>query len=132
MALSRMALLAGAALAASPAHAQPPALGADAVEAQRGDVRAVAVPDCPEPTAEEIVVCGRREEEEARRFRVAPTPYAPGLADRAGGAQLEAMEAGDTRCSTVGLNQNCGGGLDVIGVGMTIIRGIRAIRARRD
>ena len=135
MGLSRIALagLAGlAALAAAPAAAQPdPAAGAAA--AQREEVRE-AIFGCGETNPEEIVVCGRRDREEAesQRYRVPPGAAYSGPRDSAGGSQRHAMGAGDDPCSPVGTNQRCGGGLDVMGVGAAIVRGIRAVRARRD
>lgn len=131
MALSRIALIAAlAAVPAAAAQAQPAA--PDPVETQRESVREVVAPQCDEAVGDEIVVCGEREEEQARRYRVAPTARAPGAADRAGGEQREAMTAGSETCSTVGPNQRCTRGLDVIGIGFAIVRAVRAIRARRD
>ena len=51
---------------------------------------------------------------------------------RAGDAQLYAMEANNQRCSPVGRDQVCGGGLDVIGIGLAIMRGIAQAVANRD
>jgi hypothetical protein len=104
----------------------------DPIEAQRAELRAVIRPECPPPGAdEEIVVCGRRDDQ---RFRI-PPQIVPGSAPagtRAGGEQRAAMAANDQRCSTVGRDQQCSGGLDVIGIGFTIARAIGQALARRD
>lgn len=132
MRLSRIALAGLAALAAAPASAQPdPAV--EAAAAQREEVRE-AIFGCGETNADEIVVCGRRDREEvdSQRYRVATGAAYSGPRDSAGGSQRHAMGAGDDPCSTVGTTQRCGGGLDVMAVGAAIVRGIRAIRDRRD
>jgi hypothetical protein len=51
---------------------------------------------------------------------------------RAGDAQRYAMEANNQRCSPVGRAQSCGGGFDVIAIGVTIARGIAQALANRD
>ncbi|HEX8644777.1 MAG TPA: hypothetical protein VF702_12780 [Allosphingosinicella sp.] len=131
MALSRIALAAALAAAAAPAAAQPDA-APDALAAQREIVRAAVLDDCGDAEGDEIVVCGRRAEEaRSRRYRVAPGDYS-GPRDSAGGAQLYAMEANDDRCSTVGPNQRCSGGVDVLAVVFGAVRIVQALRARRD
>jgi hypothetical protein len=131
VALSRIAL--AAALLAAPAAAQPDPV-ADALDAQREIVRAAASPDCSSDDAEEIVVCGRSAEEkaEARRYRVAPTPYTQTAADRSGGAQRDAMRLGSERCSTVGRAQSCGGTIPILEAIGLVVRAVQAVRARRD
>ena len=133
MTLSRIALAASAALVGAPAAAQ-----ADPVEtvldAQRQVVRAAAAPACSGASEDEIVVCGRREEEEqARRFRVEPTEPDSGDAEnRAAGAQLAAVRLGSERCTPVGRAQSCGGTIPILQAIGLIVRGIQAVRARRD
>ena len=104
----------------------------DPVEAQRAEVRAIVRPECPRGGPDdEIVVCGRRDDQ---RYRV-PTQFVPGsipAGARAGGEQRAAMAANDQRCSPVGRDQQCNGGLDVIGIGFTIARAIGQALARRD
>ncbi|HEX8642541.1 MAG TPA: hypothetical protein VF702_01355 [Allosphingosinicella sp.] len=130
MALSRIAL-AGALLAA-PAAAQPDPV-AGALDAQREIVRSAASPDCGSDDAEEIVVCGRSEEEEqSRLYRVPPTPYTQTAADRSGGAQRDAMRLGSERCSTVGRAQSCGGTIPILEAIGLVVRAVQAVRARRD
>ena len=132
MALSRIGLAASLMLVPVPAFAQPDDAD-EAIARQRESVRsAIRAPECDRGDGDAIVVCGRspeQEEEEARRYRVAPTAVA---SERAGGAQRDAMAANDQRCTPVGRAQQCSGGLDVIGIGFAIVRTVQAIRARRD
>jgi hypothetical protein len=104
----------------------------DPIEAQRAELRAVVRPACPTPGAgEEIVVCGRRDD---RRYRIAPQ-FVPGSTparDRAGGEQHAAMAANSQRCTPVGRDQQCAGGLDVIGIGFTIARAVGQALTRGD
>ncbi|MEA3012497.1 MAG: hypothetical protein QOD42_1042 [Sphingomonadales bacterium] len=127
-----------------PAHeaAAPPQPGTDAaptivtadeaVAMSRRQVSDMVARACP-PGAEDsdVVVCGRRAAQSPYRLPlpVAPTP---GTGERAGGEQLAAMEAGSTRCSAVGRDQQCGGGFDVIGIGFAIVRGIAQALINRD
>ena len=132
MALSRIALAASLMLVPAPAFAQPDPAD-EAIARQREIVRsAIRAPECDRGDGSELVVCGRspeEEEEEARRFRVAPTAVA---AERAGGSQRDAMAANDQRCTPIGRAQQCSGGLDILGIGFAIVRTVQAIRARRD
>ncbi|HEV7658795.1 MAG TPA: hypothetical protein VGO55_03005 [Allosphingosinicella sp.] len=127
-----------------PAHeeAAPPQPGTDAaptivtadeaVAMSRRQVSDMVARTCP-PGAEDsdVVVCGRRAARSPYRLPlpVAPTP---GTGERAGGAQRAAMEAGDTYCSAVGRDQQCGGGFDMIGIGFAIVRGIAQALINRD
>jgi hypothetical protein len=133
VALSRIALgcVAAAAFAAQAAAQTVPA--EDAAAAQRDEVRA-AIFGCGETDPEEIVVCGRREREEAesQRYRVPPSAAYSGPRDTSGGAQREAMEANTDLCSPVGTMQRCSGGVDVLSVLFGAVRIVQAIRARRD
>ena len=89
--------------------------------------------DCP-PAAddEEIIVCGSRAEDNDRhRLPLAAQPQ-PGAADRAGGEQRAALAIDSSRCTTVGRDQSCGGGLDVIGIGFAVARAVAQALANRD
>ena len=128
MAKSRMAAGVTAALAAlvaaTPAYAADPPLTADAAIAhQRNQLLDQARIGCRRSGEEaEIVVCGRDgpdpdritvEPAPGERVRLLPGEPASGVA---------AMAAGDDKCSTVGLNQRCGGGLDVFRVGSVLFK----------
>jgi hypothetical protein len=126
MTKSRTALIALAALAASPASAQlaagdaPPSFSVhDLIQRQ-----------CP-AGAEEITVCGRREHPERYRLPL-PVAAAPSPHDQAGGEQRAALAIDTSRCTTVGRDQNCGS-VDFLGMGIMIVREIVAgIERRRD
>lgn len=112
---------------------QPTIVTADeAIAMDRVRVHSVLDTECPPGLDAEVVVCGRRPG--IQRFRVpAADPVAGrGTGVRAGDAQLYAMEANNQRCTPVGRDQQCGGGLNVIGIGLTIIRGITQALANRD
>lgn len=104
----------------------------EAIARQQAMVRDVVERRCAAGAESgDIVVCGRREP--IQRYRVPlPVQPAPGVHGRAGGEQLAAMDAGNGRCSTVGRDQQCGGGLDVIGIGFTIARAVVKALANRD
>ncbi len=105
----------------------------EAIEIDRARLRNVLETDCPPITLDdEVVVCGRRPD--YRRFRVpmSGADVSAGTRERSADAQRYALEAGGTRCSAVGRDQICGGGLDVIGIGFAIVRGIAQALANRD
>ena len=96
---------------AAPAGAAEPVTAEAAMERYRTFVAPIAVLNCPKPDSpEEIVVCGRPERDPDRL----PLPPPPG--ERIRGEAISAVEAMGERetCSTVGPNQNCGGGLPII------------------
>jgi hypothetical protein len=121
MTKSRMTLLFAATSLPGAAMAQADAADL-AIDAQRRMVREMVSDRCP-PRAnpDDILVCGRRSAIEAYRLPL-PVAQHPGLRERAGGEQLAAMEAGGSRCSTVGRDQLCGGGLDVLAIAFTAVR----------
>jgi hypothetical protein len=114
-------------------EAAPTIVTADeAVAMGRRQVSEMVAQACPSGTTDsDVVVCGRRAG--VSRYRL-PLPVAPtpGTGERAGGEQLAAMEAGGTRCSAVGRDQQCGGGLDIFGIGFAVVRGIAQALANRD
>ena len=134
MTKSRTALIALVPLlAAWPGAATAQAVTAEeAIAQQQAQVRGVVERRCPAGAGgEDIVVCGRPER--VQRYRVPlPAPETAGIHARAGGEQLAAMDGGDDRCSTVGRDQQCGGGLDMIGIGFTIARAVVQALANRD
>ncbi|MGQ0588770.1 MAG: hypothetical protein ACT4N8_04455 [Sphingosinicella sp.] len=114
------------------AQSAPPADPAALIEAQRRELLATIRPACPAagPDAE-IVVCGRRDED---RYRV-PVTVAPGSAPAAagaGGEQRAALAIDTSRCTTVGRDAQCTGGLDAIGIGTALVRAVGQALANRD
>jgi hypothetical protein len=132
--------LAGAATiwtaAASAQPGEPPTIvtAEEAIAMNRAQLRDLVARRCPPGTERdgEVVVCGRREGYPRYRLADPDTRPAPGTGERAGGEQLAAMAAGSERCSTVGRDQQCGGGLDIFGIGFAIVRGIAQALANRD
>ena len=125
MTKSRTALFALAALAASPATAQP---AADAPPSF--SVHDLIQRQCP-AGGDEITVCGRRERPERYRLPL-PVAATPSPRDRAGGEQRTALAIDTSRCTAVGRDQNCGS-VDFLGMGLMIVREIIAgIERRRD
>ena len=112
---------------------QPTLVTADeAMAMDRIRVRAVLETECPPALDDDVVVCGRRPGFQRYRVPMTGPDVSPGTRERAGDAQLTAMEANNQRCSAVGRDQMCGGGLDLIGIGFTIVRGIAQALANRD
>jgi hypothetical protein len=104
---------------AAPAGAAEPVTAEAAMERYRTFIAPVSVLNCPKAASpDEIVVCGRTEERDPNRLPLPPGPV-PGRIVK--GEAISAVEAMGTRetCSTVGPNQNCGGGLPVIPILMT-------------
>ena len=104
----------------------------EAIAMGRARVREIMETECPPGLSDEVVVCGRRRGIQRYRVPMADPVFGRGTGVRAGDAQLHAMEANDQRCSPVGRDNGCGGGLDLIGIGFTIIRGITQALANRD
>jgi len=133
MTLSRIAIACAATVLATgePAASQiGPSV--DPITAQQAELRALLRPQCPAPGEdEEIVVCGRRNDD---RHRLPPQIVAGSVpaGARAGGEQRAAMAANDQRCTPIGRDQQCNGGLNVIGIGVTIARAIGQAIANRD
>ena len=130
MALSRTVPWLAAAVVTAPATAQSPIdyrLPPSPIPHLRTDIR----PGCPGASSEdEIVICGPHDEDE--RFRVPPSERRSGPADRAGGEQLAALAEGPGRCSPIGPNVQCAGGVDVLAIVFGIARAIARARANRD
>ena len=113
---------------------QPTIVTADeAIAMDRTRMRGLVGTDCPPGQLDdEVIVCGRREGIQRYRVPIADPVAGGGMRARAGDAQLYAMEANSQRCSPVGRDQMCGGGLDLLGIGFTIVRGITQALANRD
>jgi hypothetical protein len=112
---------------------QPVIVTADeAIAIDNARVHAVLDRECPPSLDEEVVVCGRRQGVQRYRVPMMDAERGRGPGVRAGDAQRYAMEANNQRCSPVGRAQSCGGGFDVIAIGVTIARGIAQALANRD
>ena len=113
---------------------QPAIVTADeAIAMDRARVHAIIDRDCPPGLLdEEVVVCGRRPGIQRYRVPMAGPDFSQGTHIRAGDAQLHAMAANDQDCSPVGRDQMCGGGIDLIGIGFAVVRGIAQALANRD
>jgi hypothetical protein len=105
----------------------------EAIAMDRVRVGAILDTECPTGVLDaEVVVCGRRPGYQRYRVPMTGPDVSRGTRARAGDAQLAAMEAGSQRCSTVGRDQQCGGGLDLIGIGFAVVRGIAQALLNRD
>jgi hypothetical protein len=121
-----LALLLGSApVAAQQVNAQQ----VDADQAMANFRRSIDTPvqRCPGPdSAEEVVVCAQRPEEDRFRAPLFATPdERPGA--RAGGEQRAAMAQDDQRCTPIGRAQQCGGGLPIFAIAAYVIRNVVAI-----
>ena len=78
--------------------------------------------ECPRGEDGEVVVCGRRASAPDPNRLPLPIEAIPG--QRTKGEPLTAVEIAGKRetCSTVGPNQNCGGGLPVLAIGIFIAK----------
>jgi len=121
-------------LAAPVAASAQPVTPEEAIARQQAEIRDVVSQVCaPAASPDEVVVCGRRPPLE--RYRLPTSELAEGSRrrERAGGPQLDAMNAGSESCSTVGpMPRGCTRGLDVMAIGATVLRLIRQARENRD
>lgn len=105
----------------------------EAIAMDGARTHAVLDRECPHgQMQDDVVVCGRRPGLQRYRLPMAEVETGRGTGVRAGDAQLYAMEANNQRCSPVGRDQVCGGGFNVIGIGLAIMRGIAQAVANRD
>jgi hypothetical protein len=127
--MSSLAILAVAALAAAPAVAAPPPTGAgEALARQQASLRSSLGLDC-DRSGGDIVVCGRQGPDTNRL----PLPVPPEPGARHGGEApdpSETLALGAEKCTTVGPNQQCGGGLPVIPIAIWLIE--TAVKAAKS
>jgi hypothetical protein len=127
MAMAALAALA-AAPAPTPAWADQPATADQALARQRSSLRSSLGLDCDRGGGD-IVVCGRPGPDPNRL----PLPVEPEPGARIAG---EASLPGDSlaltkqRCTTVGPDQQCSGGLPILGIAIWIVQ--TAIKAAKD
>jgi hypothetical protein len=111
------ALLAGA---AAPASAAPPATAEEALARQQAGLQRSLGLDC-ERGGDDIVVCGRQGPDPNRL----PLPVPPEPGARVAGepaAPSEALALSAEKCTTVGPNQQCSGGLPILGIAIMIVQ----------
>jgi hypothetical protein len=119
MAKPALAIMA-AALAAAPAPAQPPLTAEEALARQQSSLRSGLGLGCDRTTAE-IVVCARQGPDPNRL----PLPVQPEPGARIAG---EPVDPGETlalsaeKCTPVGQNQQCSGGLPILGIALMIVQ----------
>jgi hypothetical protein len=112
--------IAAAALASAPAHAAPPASADEAVARQQASLRSSLGLDCDRPSGE-IVVCGRRGPDPNRLpLPVPPEPGARNAGEPADPSEALALSA--EKCTTVGPNQQCGGGLPILPIAIWLVQ----------
>jgi hypothetical protein len=106
------------ALASTPAVAAPPLSAEEALARQQSSLRSGLGLDCDRAAAE-IVVCGRQGPDPNRL----PLPVSPepGARDRGEPpVPSEALALSDQKCTTVGRNPRCNGGLPILGIALYI------------
>lgn len=115
---------------AAPAGAAEPLTAESALTNYRNMIVSVDEVDCPRPRGpDEIIVCGKPGAKDPNRL--------PFLVERMPGEIVHgepvspvAMASTRERCSTTGPNQQCGGGLPILGIAMTIAKvAMKAIRS---
>ena len=112
-----IALLAGA---AAPASATPPATAEEALARQQAGLQNSLGLDCDRGGGD-IVVCGRQGPDPNRL----PLPVEPEPGARHAGEPPDASEAlalSAEKCTTVGPNQQCSGGLPIIPIAIWLVR----------
>ena len=115
---------------AAPAGAAEPLTAESALANYRQMIVPVDEVDCPRSSGpDEIIVCGRPGEADRYRLPV-PVQRLPGEIVHGEAVSPVAVASTRERCSTVGPNQQCGGGLPILGIAMTIARvALEAVRS---
>jgi hypothetical protein len=129
--MARLGLaIAAAALAWASAPAAQPLSAEEALARQQSSLRSGLGLDCDRDSAE-IVVCGRQGPDPNRL--PLPVPSEPG-ARIAGETALptEAMALNDQKCTTVGRNPRCSGGLPILGIALLIAQTVVKAALKED
>jgi hypothetical protein len=111
---------AAAVLAAAPAAAAPPLTAEEALARQQSSLRSGLGLAC-DRGAGEIVVCGRQGPDPNRL----PLPVEPEPGARNAGEPVDPSETlalSDQKCTTVGRNPHCSGGLPILGIALFIVQ----------
>jgi hypothetical protein len=115
-------MAAAAALLAAPLSAAPPAGAEEAIARQQSALRSSLGLDCDRGRGgEEIVVCGRQGPDPNRL----PLPVEPEPGARIAGEPVvptEALALTAKKCTTVGPNQQCSGGLPILPIALWLAR----------
>lgn len=112
--------MAALALAATPARSAPPLSADEALARQQSSLRSGLGLDCDRDSAE-IVICGRRGPDPDRL--PLPVPPEPGARNSGGPADpSEALALSAEKCTTVGRNQQCSGGIPILGIALYIVQ----------
>lgn len=122
MAKLGLAIAAVAALAAASAPAAPPATAEEALARQQALLRSGLALDCGRQQ-DEIVVCGRQGPDPNRL--PLPVEPEPGARTRIAGeatAPKESLALTNQKCTTVGPNQQCSGGLPVLAIAFWVVQ----------
>jgi len=118
--MAKLGLAILAALASVPASAAPPLGADDALARQQSSLRSSLGLDC-DRTSGEIVVCGRTGPDPNRL----PLPVQPEPGARRGGEPVDPTETlalSAEKCTTVGRDQQCSGGLPILGIALYIVQ----------
>ena len=115
-----IAAAAAAAFLAVPAAAAPPASAEEALARQQASLRSSLGLDC-DREAGEIVVCGRPGPDPNRL----PLPVEPEPGARIAGEASDpeaSLALTNRKCTTVGPNQQCSGGLPILGIALFLVQ----------
>ena len=119
MAKLRYAMAAAAALVSAPAAAAPPASAEEALARQQASLRSSLSLGCDRDSGE-IVVCGRPGPDPHRL----PLPVEPEPGARIAGEPADpkaSLALTNQKCTTVGPNQQCSGGLPILGIALFLV-----------
>ena len=128
--MARLGLaMAAAAMAAAPAPAAPPLSADEALARQRSSLRSGLGLVCDRDSGE-IVVCGRQGPDPNRL----PLPVPPEPGARIAGEPADPSEAlalSAEKCTTVGPNQQCSGGIPILPIAIWLIQtAVKAIKEK--
>lgn len=122
--------MAAAALVSASAPAAPPLTAEEALARQQSSLRSGLGLDC-ERGAGEIVVCGRQGPDPNRL----PLPVPPEPGARRSGEPVDPRETlalSDQKCTTVGRNPRCSGGLPILGIALFIAQTVVKAALKED
>ena len=113
-------MAAAAALIAAPLQASPPVTAEEALARQQSGLQRSLGLDC-DRGGEDIVICGRQGPDPNRL----PLPVPPEPGARHAGEPpdpSEALALGAEKCTTVGPNQQCSGGLPILPIALWLVK----------